>query len=37
MSLRNVAGESNKESLIVRLIMLFFGGLMSAEDQDWAG
>jgi hypothetical protein len=37
MSLRNVAAGSNKESFVVRLIMLFFGGLMSAEDQDWAG
>jgi hypothetical protein len=35
MSLRNVAG-SNEESFVVRLIKLFFGGLMSAEDQDWS-
>lgn len=35
MSLRSVATESVKESFLVRLILLFFGGLLSAEEQDW--
>ena len=37
MSLRSVATGSVKEFKLIRMILSFFGGFMSAEDQDWAG
>jgi|GEM_PF-4348974 len=37
MSLRSVATEPIEEFKFIRMILAFFGGFMSAEDQDWAG